>query len=165
MIRKLGITLAVACVILLALVACSGPGAAPKADLTVETAKATVLAEGQRLVAAIPEEYVQSYHQLESAHLLSCAGERYKWPDQGTVSLKGDPNISMLLVKIEDTYAKRPGFSARIDSAWDGRDLLVISADEGSHYYVSAGSEGKLHVDSFSACFTLDDDQWPGDAY
>ena len=122
MIQKLVITFAVTGVTLVGLVACSGQGAAPKADLTVETAKATVLAEGQRLVTAIPEEYVQSYHQLESAHLLSCAGERYKWPDQGSVSLKGDPDISMLLAKIQETYAKRPGFSARID---DYRNVIV----------------------------------------
>jgi hypothetical protein len=76
MIRRLSVTAAVMGVTLVVLVACSGPGTARKADLTVEVAKATVLAEGQQLVATLPEEYVQSYHQLKSAHLLSCSGER-----------------------------------------------------------------------------------------
>jgi hypothetical protein len=134
-------------------------------DLTVERAKAAVLAEGKRLVSAIPEKYVKEYRQLDTAHLLSCTSDSYTWPDQGEVTFKGDPDIPAIVEGIAKRYRGKAGFSVEHKKRWDGGDRIVISGDDGANYYLTIWSDGILHVDSFSACFTLDEDQWPGDAY
>jgi hypothetical protein len=134
-------------------------------DLTVEKAKAEVLAEGKRLVSVIPAKYVEEYDQLHTAHLLSCTSDSYTWPDQGEVTFKGDPDIPALVEGIAKRYRNKVGFSVEHKKRWDGGDRIVISGDDGANYYLTVWSDGVLHVDSFSACFTLDDDQWPGDAY
>jgi hypothetical protein len=151
------------CVLLLT--ACSPAGAVTKADLTVEEAKATVLAEGQRLVSLIPEKYVETYVQREKAHLLSCSEDLYRWPDQGRVTLKGDPKMSELLAAIADAYRGQEGFTVELTRAWDGANRVIISAEEGAHYYITPGVKADLQVDSFSACFALGEEQRAGDAY
>ncbi|MFF1633363.1 hypothetical protein [Leifsonia sp. NPDC058248] len=44
-------------------------------DLTVEKAKAEVLAEGKRMVSLISEGLVEEYQQLDTTHLLSCTSD------------------------------------------------------------------------------------------
>ncbi|MFF1633365.1 hypothetical protein [Leifsonia sp. NPDC058248] len=134
-------------------------------DLTVDRAKTDVLAEGKRVVSVIPEKYVEEYRQLDTAYLLACTSDSYSWPDQGEVTFKGDPDIRGLMTEIAEHYRNKPGFDVRIEKAWDGDDMVVLKADDGANYYLTVWSDGVLHVDSFSACFTLDEDQWPGDAY
>ena len=134
-------------------------------DLTVEKAKAEVLAEGKRLVSVIPEKYVASFHQLDTAHLLSCTRDSYRWPNKGEVTFKGNQDIPGLITEIAEHYRSTAGFVVRIEKDSDGGEMLVLKSDDGAHYYLTIWSDGVLHVNSFSACFTLDEDQWPGDAY
>jgi hypothetical protein len=156
-------------VVALALIALSLAGCTrlPRVDpdLTVERAKAEVLAEGKRLVSVIPEKFVEEYRQLDTAHLLSCTSDSYTWPDQGEVTFKGDPDVPALMTEIAEHYRSKSGFAVRIDKDWDGTDMIVLNGEDGANFYLTVWSDGVLHVDSFSACFVLDEDQWPGDAY
>lgn len=79
---------AVVALICVAVTGCSERKVATTKQPTVESAKAAVLAEEKRLVSFLPSQYVERLDQLNTAHLLSCTGGGYTWPDQAEVTLK-----------------------------------------------------------------------------
>lgn len=155
-----------AVLIAVAAAGCSERRAMPQKPLTVEKAKAAVLAEEKRLVSFVPPGYVERHDQLASAHLLSCAGGRYTWPDQGGVVLKGNPDIEALLDGVADGYRKLSGFTVTMGKTADGSRRLRVLGNDGADYLVSPReSNALLRIASFSACFELGPDQWSGDSY
>ena len=139
----------------------------PKAGMTVDKAKAAVLAEEKRLVSFIPPEFVARHQQLTESYLLSCSATgSYTWPDQGVVTLNGNPDVGPILRGIAEKYTRLPGFKVSFDTTVDGAERLMVSGDDGADYLVSPlSSDTELRIATFSACFTLGPDQWPGDAY
>ena len=166
MTRKRLIYLIAAGALSTALFSCTTGGNVSKAALTLVEAKAAVLAEEKRITSVIPPSYVEEHKQLDSAHLISCRGGEYTWPDQSAIVLKGDPDISYLLALIVASYRNRPGFSVKLGKTWDGAERVIISGKDGSNYYLSQTVEGsEIQFDSFSACFKLAPDQWAGDRF
>lgn len=146
-----------------ALAGCANGAATVKPALTVEAAKAAVLAEEQRIASVIPAEYVERQEQLDSAHLLSCRGGAHLWPDQGTIVLKGDPDISSLLARVMEAYEKREQFTVKLGKTFGGAERVTISGEDGANYYLSPTVQGSdIELSSFSPCFMLGPDQWSG---
>ena len=137
-----------------------------KSTLTVEAAKAAVLAEEKRIASVIPAAYVEELKQLDSAYLISCPDGGYTWPDKSTIVLTGSPDISELLARVASSYQKQHGFSVEVGDTQDGAGRVTISAADGANYFLSPTVEGSdLALSSFSACFELRPKQWPGDAF
>ena len=152
--------------ICVAVTGCSERKVATTKQPTVESAKAAVLAEEKRLVSFLPSQYVERLDQLNTAHLLSCTGGGYTWPDQAEVTLKGSPDTGSLLDDVARGYRKLPHFTLSMDKTSEGADRLTVSNDDGASYLVSPWkSNTALRITSFSVCFNLRADQWPGGAY
>ena len=135
----------------------------PDKQLTVAVAKARVLAEERRLVSAIPTEYVESHQQLNESYLISCVAGGYTWPDQGSVRLKGEPDIHRLLADIAKLYEKDSGFTVQWGHTFDGAEALTITATSGASYLVAPWhNDSELQIATFSDCFTLSPDEWSG---
>lgn len=150
----------------MALFGCAGGGIASDPVLTVELAKASVLAEEERIASFVPARYLERLDQLEAAHLISCSRDGYTWPGQGSIVLKGDPDISSLLADIAEAYEGKEGFTVELGTTRDGAERVIISNGQGANYFISPSVNGiDIDVSSFSACFELGPDEWAGDAY
>ncbi len=138
----------------------------PDPELTVYQAKLNVLAEERRLVSAIPAQFVAGHEQNDKAHLITCTGGGYRWPDKGRVKLKGGPDVHEILLGIAKFYEAESGFSVEWDNTLDGAELLTITAQSGASYLVAPRySNSELQIATFSECFQLGPDQWSGDAF
>jgi hypothetical protein len=147
-------------VLLASLVSLALSGCSSQATvLAVEDAKASVLAEEKRMVDRIPPKDLTSYRQLEDAYLLSSRGGKYTWPDQSIVTLRSGADPSAVIAEIAEHYRQQPGFTVRAGKRWDGGERVTISTDDGADYLLSPAPDNEIALDSFSACFTLREDQ------
>ncbi|MFF0909954.1 hypothetical protein ACFWZW_04595 [Microbacterium enclense] len=134
-------------------------------DLDVAEAKRVTQAVENQIVDAVPAQFVVARQQLEAGSFLSCGDGGYYWSGFITAQIGGDPDPSSILGPILATFNNLPAFAAYSRSS-QGDQVIDLQNEDGSLWIVRYRDDrDELSVDSFSACFRLPDDIWPGSPY
>lgn len=131
--------------------------------MTWEEAKADTQAMELEIASLIPAERVISVDQKPTGVLLSCDEIQHQWAGGSTVYLAPDTNVENLVKDMEARMAEDDRFDSR---NWIGPtgiyNVQLMSAKSAEGYIFSEGEPGTVDINSFSECFTLPEDVYPG---
>lgn len=130
--------------------------------LTWQEAKAATQARELEIAALVPAELVVKRDQWTEGLLLSCDKTRHSWTGSMTVTVLPGTDIESIIKDIEAHY--RQQFEVDADQNPGGYYRIHIRPPvESEGYIVSHGFEpDQLYISSFSECFTLPEDVYPG---
>lgn len=135
-------------------------------DVTLEEAKAKLLALQHEIIGMVPQDLVVSLFESDTSSLLSCDGENQKkWTGTGQVELQPGLDRDKFLDDVRDTVSGQSGWTAKDAQDGDGARTVEILHDDGTHLIVGIwdGPES-LQIDGFSACFDFPEYQY-GEKY
>jgi predicted small secreted protein len=160
-----------ASLLLVACVALAGCGTSGGGDvdqeLDVERAKRVAMEMELELAALVPSENVASLDQQQEGVLVSCEGERaYQWTGQTTVALQGAPDTEAIVNSAVSEYSERDPYTARLETTADGYPSAHVRGPHSAGWLMTESVDGtSLEILSFSPCFRLPDDLYPGDRF
>ncbi len=131
--------------------------------MTLEEAKAEAQAMELEIASLLPAEMVVSVDQKPTGVLLSCDETQHQWAGGSTVYLAPGTDVENLVKDMEAQMAEDDRFDSR---NWLGPtgvynvQLMSVTSAEG--YIFSEGEPGTVDINSFSECFTLPEDVYPG---
>lgn len=131
--------------------------------MTVEKAKADAQAMELEIASLIPAEMLVSVDQKPTGVLLSCDETQHQWAGGSTVYLVPDSDVEKLVKDMEARLAEDDRFDSR---NWlgpsGGYNVQLMSVKSAEGYIFSEGEPGTVDINSFSECFTLPEDVYPG---
>ncbi|KQM82404.1 hypothetical protein [Agromyces sp. Leaf222] len=139
----------------------------PEVDesMTWQEAKKSAQQTENEIVALIPSDQIVTTTQGATGTLLSCDDTQYQWTGRTTVKLAPGADVEPLVTTIAEHYDENGDLTPEQYADING-DLTVqlIAHDGKENYLVGAGTKSaeELEVTSFSACFVLPDDVYPG---
>jgi len=128
-----------------------------------ETAKETTQAEELAIAHQIDPAEVTSVSQNPKGTLMQCDAKTWQWTGHTAVGMKNPANMSAVLASARSYWSSQPGFTVTSEKDTNGSPVLDIARGDHEGYAVGPGSDGKsLWIDSYSDCFTVPDDVYPG---
>ena len=133
--------------------------------ITLETAKAKLLAVQHEIIEMVPPELALSVFENDTSSLMPCRGEQKKWAGSGNVELRPGLDRAKFLDQVRDALSGRTGWKATDGTDNNGNRRVDLLHDDGTHLLVSFwdGPES-LRIGSFSACFEFPEYQY-GEKY
>lgn len=87
------------------------------------------------------------------------------WAGSLTADIQGNPEPEEILTPIHDLFRDRPGFRAAMRKDESG-ELVDVAGPDGALWIVRyRRDDQEVAVTSFSGCFRLPEEIWPGDHY
>lgn len=157
----------------LALTGCSvaaptPPTTHPATRLTWQRAKADTQATETEIAKSIDPSAVASITQTPKGTLLRCDANTWQWTGHTKIALKTPTSPESYLATIKSSWAPDHGFESRMipDAIGGQANALQLHRGTAEGYTISgtAGNAG-LQIDSFSPCFTVPDDVYPGGSF
>ena len=153
-------------------VAASLAACAPATDprglsLDLATAKESIFAQQDELLAVIPTEAVASTKQTETSRaLFDCEGGGYYWPGTFDIVLTSDADGAALLKDIKADWSAKSDWTVRDKVSVNNDPELVIVSEEGYRHAIEFNPDrNALNVLSSSACFQMTGTPKPGVDY
>ena len=133
--------------------------------ITLETAKAKLLAVQHEIIEMVPPELALSVFENDTSSLMPCRGEQKKWAGSGNVELRPGLDRAKFLDQVRDALSGRTGWKATDGTDNNGNRRVDLLHEDGTHLLVSFwdGPES-LRIGSFSACFEFPEYQY-GEKY
>ena len=144
------------------------PSPSPTATgLTWQEAKKTTQDVAKRIADQVDAADVASVTQNPKGTLMQCDSETWQWTGFTTVELKEPTKAQSILDDLQAYWAAQHGFTAKPgkDSV-DGTPTLDIARGEHEGYLVGLTPDNKgLLISSYSNCFKVPDDVYPGGTF
>lgn len=167
--RQWSLAIAIVFLPIFALAACATGDPEMNDSLTWQEAKRSAQQTEDEIVALITPDQVASVEQRAEGTLLSCNGTEHQWSGRTTVTLAPGADVEALVRTISEHYRETGTLLTPEEYDDINGDLTVqlVAADRKENYLVGTGVQNpeQLEVSSFSACFTLPDDVYPGGVF
>ncbi|HWU57250.1 MAG TPA: hypothetical protein VN045_00925 [Microbacteriaceae bacterium] len=144
----------------------SGPADRTISSLSLEQAKHAAQKMEDTIAGLVPDEYVAKSEQAPKGTLLSCSKDSYQWSGQTDVYLEGSPDVDRILDRIADHWKGDDNYTIKRDTAANNTPRLTLSGAHGAGYIVNPTRDNShVQILSFSPCFRLPDDVYPGGTF
>jgi len=155
----------VALIVVLMTAACGSGGNPVDKNLTWQDAKAATQKKELDIAALFPKDQVVKVDQRPKGVLMPCKQEgTYNWQG-GTAIILTPSTPHEPLIRMLEAHYKDSRFTPITDHDING-DLEVQLYDPKAHeaYIIGSGFHGpdSMDITSFSPCFVLPEDTWPG---
>lgn len=167
--RRVALAAFVACALMTTGCSPSTGDASVNKSLSLDEAKG--MAQGMEVALAdfVPAAQVSAVQQNPTGVLMSCSEEgAYQWSGQTKVVLNSDGTYDGAAVvnAIARTYDGRDSYRTKTDLTTDGQPRAHVVGDYGQGYLVALSVDKTfVQILSFSPCFVLPEDVWPGGEY
>lgn len=150
---------------LVLLAGCMQKGTRVDENWTVAEAKDSTQEIERRIARAVPDQYIVSTEQLDKGSFLSCGDGGHQWSGFQLMKIIGDPEPEALLQPVRAEF--EADSTLRTMTRQDEVDaILEVMSDDGALWITRyRRARGELVTHSFSGCFRLPDDIWPGSPY
>ncbi|CCQ45396.1 putative uncharacterized protein [Pseudarthrobacter siccitolerans] len=125
-------------------------------DLSLESAKSSVMSAEQEIVALLPPDAVLSTFAHDTSSLMSCDGDRKKWVGDAVADLMPGVDRDAFLDKVAAEIGNRSGWKVSEDKTLDGDRSLGLLHEDGTHLMVAfQEAPESLRIAGYSGCFNF----------
>lgn len=116
-----------------------------------------------RIAHQFPTADVQSVDQQAKGTLMQCDADNWQWTGGTKITLAPAANPAALLSSAQTYWESQPGFTVNTTKDQDGDPTLQLNRGEHEGYVISVWKNPtRLVISSFSNCFKVPDDVYPG---
>ena len=138
----------------LVLASCGQAGKGTDMEITLESAKSSVMSAEREILALLPGEAVRSTFTHDTSSLMSCDGDRKKWVGDAVAELAAGVDRNGFLDKVSETMRGREGWKVSEDKTARGDRSIGLLHEDGTHLMVAfEETPESLRVAGYSACF------------
>lgn len=132
-------------------------------NLTWQQAKAMTQDREMEIARIIPVSAVASIEQHATGTLFSCDSTQYNWLGMTTVELAVGEDAEEITKRMEARFRDEGEFDVE---TWvnigEKYRVELVSRTSAEGYIFGEGDPGTVVIDSWSPCFTLPEDVYPG---